>query len=429
MLFRSVSQSRYSKTIEKYIPLFINALTGIMKNIPELKSIKAKDLEAKLQEGLAGKYDHLNAQEDEEAQEESEPVDAESEAEEEGDLEGDDEDRPKRIPKEKLDEEEGEESKPEPIQDDTSLEEKAEVQSPSVESKPVPPEEAKKEPLVETGVKIKKKSTKKVDVLEVPSGPIKAPESSRKVEETPKVEVKSNEAKAADVKSPPSSVGPTSSSGGTSSQSTQSNLPSTPSKSSEVISIHERLAQKKSTTSPPAGVLDTAPTPAPSTLPVTGGSKKSSEGTGSTKSPLKKESHVPVKSGEKPSKISEKEPQKSPPSTSKATQTQLPVTKPQSTPAPTPSPAASKPQTTLPSSGSPAESLKKPVAQIKLPTTEEIIAVFKPNEWLNLRDILARLNISDMTIARFVQVKLSKLQGEKRLVIQIQTGKQVWKLT
>jgi DNA topoisomerase VI B subunit len=380
---RRETTRKRSKTIEKYIPMFINALMGIAKNMDEYKSLKPSQLEQKLQDGLNGKYDGIAEPEDEAGSEESsEETGEEEEIEEESeDFDGEDDDRPKKRAK----------TAPDEDTDEVAAEPRSPVSSDEIESVEPPatkiPEEklpsVKEEPkpLKETGKAVGKESMglkkkEKTALIESPQKkePAPAPVS---VEKTPPADIP--------VKSPaPSDTGKT-------------NI-AAPRPVTDISSLLKKPATSQEKRIEPKTELK----------------------------PIEKPTTVSKSSAAPESKATKK----SVPAPAPKTQTQLNVAKSPSEPGKLEKPlnTTAKPQAPLVKPVSEPEKLVKPESKMKIPTNDDIIGVFKAGEWLNIRDILTRLEISDMNLARFVQVKIKTLQSEKRVIVKIEAGKTLWKL-
>ena len=166
-----------------------------------------------------------------------------------------------------------------------------------------------------------------------------------------------------------------------------------------VKSIDELLKQKKETTpTPPA-----TPTPTKEILPKTSLSKASK-----SSSVDKKERSTP--SSQKPLLST---PQKT-------IEPEKPLVKPDT---------SSPPKLVKPGSTSQTlEKLAKPASIINEITTERIAAVLQPNEWVSLKDLINRLNISDMNDARYLQLKIKTMMRANQLNVKIDKGKQYWQL-
>jgi hypothetical protein len=74
------------------------------------------------------------------------------------------------------------------------------------------------------------------------------------------------------------------------------------------------------------------------------------------------------------------------------------------------------------------EKLAKPASIINEITVERIADVIQPNEWVSLKDLINRLNISDMNDARYLQLKIKSMMRANQLNVKIDKGKQYWRL-
>jgi hypothetical protein len=79
-------------------------------------------------------------------------------------------------------------------------------------------------------------------------------------------------------------------------------------------------------------------------------------------------------------------------------------------------------------SPSPAAKLIKPQSKITLITSKAITDTFVPGKWLNIKEIIKNLHITDIKDARFLQLKLKQLTREKKLAITIKQGKIFYKM-
>jgi DNA topoisomerase VI B subunit len=423
---RETSRKR-SKTIEKYIPLFVNALVNIANHLPEYKSLKPAQLEQKLIDGLAGKYDHLlKKEEEQEEATEEEPTDEDEDYEESGD--DDDEDRPKRHPKIKeKDEEDTESSKP--IAD----EEEEDASDLEIESEDVSDKEIKQPIEVESPIvadEISKEPKSDVTIKEIPKSKAKVSSLAKKTEKPEKTEKKIPQQLEISTEKPTLEIPPTS-----------AKLLTQESKS-DVSSIKEKptIPPKKEGESPEQTIPSTVSggpkqvrdltsilsdkkkvTPEPDTI------KKPSLEIGTPKSGAKKSGAVLKES--KKSTSPQKQLIIGEPTSKQAVKPPLVVTPSKKEEVVKSTPPAVVPKPSAPAVESTAPKLVKPQSTIKLPTNDEILTVFKKGEWLNFRDILARMSITDPNVARYVQLKLQNLQKETKLKASNDKGKSVWSLS
>lgn len=383
---RETNQQR-SKTIEKYIPIFLTSLTKVMSKIDKLKDIKSKQLEEKIFMALEGKLEDPNKNLPESEGNESEEV-----SDEESEDEGDDEDgekpkKPKDIPPsvkkpasnvtpalEKSD------SKPE-IQ---KLAEKAPAAKPLAEKTPTPVNATKTISTAEVPIKSESISSKETTAVQTPksNGNSVTGSKIKSIDEIMRIAASQGSGTAAK-----------------SETKTPANSQKIPDK--KPLDLGQKGSEKK--------ILDI-------------GQKT---GSGSTGPSTKQVSIVP--------------PQKSTPSVSSQKSNPPLVTKPSqpssskqpvSTPVVIAKPAPSVPEVgakpAIPSLGL-GPKLVKPQSKLDLLTADSILESILPNETLTIRDIITRMKITDMQVARYLQIKLNQLVQQRKLIAVFKEGKNFYK--
>ena len=74
-----------------------------------------------------------------------------------------------------------------------------------------------------------------------------------------------------------------------------------------------------------------------------------------------------------------------------------------------------------------AQKLIKPKSKISIISKSLILEKCSKEDWFNIKDMIKILEITDLSDARFLQIKLKQLTQEKSLLITIKSGKTYWK--